>query len=93
MLGREAVFNFHAEKETATIATRNGYSPVMRHISRTHGVDPRRLAAMFKRPEPKLYYECSALQVADICPKTFTVPTEWDKALRLANVLSLAWPR
>jgi len=86
-LERRVVLEFHEDNETAIIAMRTGYSPVMRHISRTHGVDLRWLAAMFGRDDLKLYYERSALQAADIYTKGFTVPAEWDKALRLINVL------
>ena len=46
---------------------------------------------MLKQPELILYYEPSALQAADIYTKAFTVPAEWDKALRLCNVVDLAW--
>ena len=39
LLQRDVVRVFHKDHETAIIALRNGYSPVMRHISRTNGVD------------------------------------------------------
>ena len=44
-------------------------------------------SVVFARPECSLHYEGSALQAADIYTKAFTVPAEWDKALRLINVL------
>ena len=59
----------------------------MCHASCTHGVDLRRLATMFRRTDVNLYYDRSALQAADIYTKAFTLPAEWDKALRLINVL------
>ena len=43
---------------------------------------------MFKRPELNLYYESCALRAADIYTTAFTVSAEWDKALRLINVLN-----
>ena len=87
LLGRKAVLDFHEDNETAIGAMRYGYSPALRHISRTHGVCIRWLAERFKEPAYQLYYERSALQAADIFTKAFTVPAEWDKACRLINVL------
>ena len=66
---------------------RAGYSPAMRHIGRTHGVCLRWLAQRFKETSTHLYYERSALQAADIYTKAFRVPSEWDRVLRLINVL------
>ena len=88
MIGRQVALNFHEDNETAIIAMRSGYSSVMRHISRTHGVDLPWLASMFKRADVNLYYERSALQAADVYTKVFTLPAEWDKALSLINVLN-----
>ena len=66
---------------------RHGYSPALRHIKRTHGVCLRWLAERFRDLRCNLFYERSALQAADIYTKAFTIPAEWDKALRLINVL------
>ena len=66
---------------------RYGYSPAMRHLGRTHGVCLRWLSERFKESQTNLYYERSALQAADIYTKAFTVPAEWDRVLRLINVL------
>ena len=66
---------------------RHGFSPAMRRIKRTHGVCLRWLAERFRNPGCRLFYERSALQAADIYTKAFNVPQEWDRALRLINVL------
>ena len=87
LLGRNAVLSFHEDSETAIGAIRNGYSPAMRHIKRTHGVCLRWLAEVFSKTDTDLFYERSALQAADIYTKAFSVPSEWDHATRLINVL------
>ena len=38
LLGPQVVLDFHEDNETAIIAMRARYSPVMRHICRMHGV-------------------------------------------------------
>ena len=71
LLGRQAVLDFYEDNEPAILAMRTGYSSVMRHTSRTHGVDLRWLASMFKRDDLRLYYEWSVLRAADIFTKGF----------------------
>ena len=90
LLGRSAVLQFHEDNETAIGAMRNGYSPALRHVKRTHGVCIRWLAERFANPLYHLFYERSALQAADIYTKGFTVPSEWDRVTRLINVLDPA---
>ena len=90
LLGRAAVLQFHEDNETAIGAMRNGYSPALRHVKRTHGVCIRWLAERFSNPLYHLFYERSALQAADIYTKGFTVPSEWDRVARLINVLDPA---
>ena len=85
LLGRRAVLEFHEDNETAIGAMRHGYSPALRHVKRTHGVCIRWLAERFREPDYNLFYERSALQAADVYTKAFTVPAEWDKAMRLIN--------
>jgi len=87
LLGRSVQLSFHEDNETAIIAMENGYSPALRHLSRTHGVCLRWLAERFSSPGISLQYERSALQAADVYTKAFTVPAEWDKACRLINHL------
>ena len=38
LLGRDVAVNFHEDNSTAITAMRNGYSPNLRHVKRTHGV-------------------------------------------------------
>ena len=90
LLGRRVVVNFHEDNETAIGAMRHGFSPAMRHLKRTHGVCLRWLAERFRDSGCNLFYERSALQAADIYTKAFSVPQEWDRALRLINVLNPA---
>ena len=56
-------------------------------MKRTHGVCLRWLAERFRQPDVRLYYERSVLQAADIYTKGFTVPAEWDRVVRLVNLL------
>ena len=87
LLQRKAVLEFHEDSETCIGAIKSGYSPAMRHIKRTHGVCLRWLAERFVDRSCHLYYERSALQAADIYTKAFPVPAEWDRVLRLINVI------
>ena len=87
LLGRRAVLEFHEDNETCIGTIKSGYSPAMCHIKRTHGVCLRWLAERFTESFCNLYYKHSELQVADIYTKAFSVPAEWDRVLRLVNVL------
>ena len=84
---RPVTLDFHEDNETAVGAMRTGHSPALRNIKRTHGVCLRWLAERFAQPDVKLYYERSVLQAADVYTKGFTVPAEWDRVVRLINLL------
>jgi hypothetical protein len=87
VLEREVVLEFHEDNETTILAMRNGYSPALRHIKRTHGVCLRWLCERFSGKGFKLYYERSARQAADIFTKSFTIPDDWLRNLRLIGHL------
>ena len=83
----EANVVFHEDNETAIIVMRQGHSPTMRHLERTHGVCLRWLAERFQCPDYQIMYERSVLQAADIYTKAFTSLAEWVRNLRLINHL------
>jgi hypothetical protein len=87
VLGRKVVLEFHEDNETTILAMRNGYSPALRHIKRTHGVCLRWLCERFSGEGFKLYYERSARQAADIFTKSFTTLDDWLRNLRLIGHL------
>ena len=90
LLQRQVVLQFHEDNETCIGAMKYGYSPSMRHLKRTHGVCLRWLAERFATTSCDLFYERPVLQAADIYTKAFAVPAEWDRVLRLVNVLNPA---
>ena len=81
----DTVVSFHEDNETAIHAMRQGHSPTMRHLERTHGVCLRWLHARFQQPHYDLQYERSALQAADIYTKAFVSSAEWTRNMKLIN--------
>ena len=85
MLGRDDLeLVIHEDNQATILVVKKGYSPKLRHISRTHKVN---LGCISEQVAPgsgiSIQYVDTNLQVADI----FTLPPQkWDNALKLLGI-------
>ena len=74
------------EDNQATIkVVKNGYSPKLRHVSRTHKVDLGSVYEVVEQENVDLKYVDTLLQAADIFTKALG-PNKWDNALALLGL-------
>ena len=74
------------ENNQATIlVVRKGYSPKLRHITRTHKVNLSGLSEVFQEDSAELEYCQTDNQAADIFTKALP-PQKWAPALRLLGI-------
>ena len=76
----------HEDNQATILVAKKGFSPKLRHISRTHKVNVASIAEMLQ-PETgvEIEYVITTKQAADIFTKQLA-PQKWDAALRLLGI-------
>ena len=86
LLGRTMQMTVHEDNQATIIIARKGFSPKLRHISRTHKVNLSCLAEQFEEGSGVgISYIDTNLQAADIFTKQLP-PAKWDNAIRLLGL-------
>ena len=86
LLGRKVQVKCLEDNQATILVVKRGFSPKLRHISRTHRVDLGSLAEVFKRDSVSLEYISTDMQAADIFTKALA-PQKWGDAIRMLNLL------
>ena len=73
------------DNQATILVVRTGYSPKLRHITRTHKVSLSGLSEVFRDDTVTLEYCQTDKQAADIFTKALP-PQKWGSALRLLGV-------
>ena len=73
------------DNQAMILVVRKGYSPKLRHITRTHKVNLSGLSEVFRDDSATVEYCQTDMQAADIFTKSFA-PQEWGAALRLLGI-------
>ena len=86
LLGRRVTLKIHEDNQATILVAKKGFSPKLRHISRTHKVNVASIAEMLQ-PETgvEIEYVITTKQAADIFTKQLA-PQKWDAALRLLGI-------
>ena len=86
LLGRTMQMTVHEDNQATILIARKGFSPKLRHISRTHKVNLSCLAEQFEEGSGvDVQYIDTNLQAADIFTKQLP-PAKWDNAIRLLGL-------
>ena len=81
VLGRKARVRVHEDNETAALAIRNGKSPAMRYLHRTHRVSVSWLHDLERNKTIETLNCDTELQKADIFTKPFNEANKWNTRL------------
>ena len=85
VLGREVTLQCHQDNSAVIQIVPAGYSPKLRHVSKTHRIDLSSLYAVFQDPNVRLSYINTEKQCADIFTKAL-VPSKFPAALQLLHM-------
>ena len=88
---RAIELNCKEDNEATIKVIRKGYSPKLRHLTRTHKVDIASFAERFQEDSINLEYVKTDAQVADIFTKALE-PNKWDHAIKLLHMETKALP-
>ena len=79
LTGRNVVLEIKEDNQATIIVAKKGYSPKLRHVSRTHKVNLGSIAEILKDEDVLLEYIDTNEQAADIFTKALP-PNKWDNA-------------
>ena len=85
LLDRPVTLRIMEDNQATILVVRKGYSPKLRHITRTHKVNLSGLSEVFRDDTVTLEYCQTDKQAADIFTKSLP-PQKWGSALRLLGV-------
>ena len=87
LLGRHDLeLVIHEDNQATILVAKKGYSPKLRHISRTHKVNLGCISEQLAEGSHiSIQYVDTAEQAADICTKALP-PQKWDNALKLLGL-------
>ena len=85
LLDRPVTLRVMEDNQATILVVRKGYSPKLRHITRTHKVNLSGLSEVFRDDTVTLAYCQTDKQAADIFTKALP-PQKWRSALRLLGV-------
>ena len=85
LLGRAVTLCVLEDNQATILVVRKGYSPKLRHITRTHKIDLSGLSEVFQDDSAELEYCKTDDQAADIFPKSLP-PQKWGPALKLLGI-------
>ena len=85
LLGRSVTLRVLEDNQATILVIRKGYSPKLRHITRTHKVNLSGLSEVFRDDSAELEYCKTDVQAADIFTKALP-PQKWGAALRLLGI-------
>ena len=85
LLGRTVTLKVLEDNQATILVVRKGYSPKLRHITRTHKVNLSGLSEVFREDSAELEYCQTDNQAADIFTKALP-PQKWAPALRLLGI-------
>ena len=85
VLNREVTMQCHQDNSAVIQIVHAGYSPKLRHVSKTHRIDLSSLYEVFEDPYMRLTYINTEKQCADIFTKALT-PAKFPAALRLLQM-------
>ena len=77
------------DNQATILVVRKGYSPKLRHITRTHKVNLASLAEQFEDENILLSYVSTDKQAADVFTKALE-PQKWGAALEMLNIFPYA---
>ena len=85
LLQRSVALRIQEDNQATILVVRKGYSPKLRHITRTHKVNLSCLSEVIHGDTVELDYCSTDLQIADIFTKALT-PQKWGNALKLLGI-------
>ena len=85
LLKRTVQLQVHEDNQATILVVRKGFSPKLRHISRTHKVNLGSLSEVMAEPNIDLRYVDTNEQAADIFTKALP-PHKWEAALALLGI-------
>ena len=85
LLGRPMALEIMEDNQATIKVVKNGYSPKLRHVSRTHKVDLGSVYEVVEQENVDLKYVDTLLQAADIFTKALG-PNKWENALALLGL-------
>ena len=85
LLGRTVTLKVLEDNQATILVIKKGYSPKLRHITRTHKVNLSGLSEVFRDDSAELEYCKKDVQAADIFTKALP-PQKWGAALRLLGI-------
>ena len=85
LLGRKVVLKVREDNQATIRVVKNGYSPKLRHIQRTHKVNLGSICEIFENEACEISYVATDEQAADIFTKCLE-PIKWDNALELLGM-------
>ena len=85
VLQRPIKLCIHEDNQATIAVISKGFSPKLRHVSRTHKVDLGSLFEVFKNDNLSLEYVSTDKQCADIFTKQLE-PHKWDAAIKLLGI-------
>jgi hypothetical protein len=86
LLGRKVLLECHEDNQATILVVKKGFSPKLRHISRTHKVNLGSLTEVFEDKHIQLSYIKTDDQAADIFTKALP-PQKWGAALAMLNII------
>ena len=87
LLGRSMQLEILEDNQATIKVVMKGYSPKLRHVSRTHKVDLASIKELLDTEPITLDYVVTDEQAADIFTKAL-VPAKWDNAIKLLGMLT-----
>ena len=85
LLQRSVTLRIHEDNQATILVVRKGYSPKLRHITRTHKVNLSCMSEIIHSDTVELDYCSTDLQIADIFTKALA-PQKWGNALKLLGI-------
>ena len=85
LLARSVTLKVHEDNQATILVVKKGYSPKLRHITRTHKVNLSCLSEVFRDDSAELEYTHTDDQAADIFTKALP-PHKWAAALILLGI-------
>jgi hypothetical protein len=76
----------HEDNQATILVVRKGFSPKLRHVSRTHKVNLGSLTEVFNNSNVALEYISTEQQAADIFTKALP-PQKWGSALKMLGIV------